>query len=171
MLMMYIILSFILVRIVLIIMENVNLPSFSMRLFRKKVYTNGIFVNSFIDSRMLFAMRFNKLPNVAVITQVDATQAYALITEKLNTDVVDIFQTNMFDYEESRMSFTMTILVLANSRMIEIGNGYVEVMYASSDYAFAQNLLQELATCRIVETVEVVKSPTIIGFARNAAMN
>jgi len=171
MLVMYIAIGFIIIRILIMILENVSLPAFSFSLFRKRVFTNGIFVNNFIDSRVLFAQRFNQLPNVAVITQVDATQAYALISEKLDYDVIDVYQTNMFDYDESKLYFTMTIIVLANNRMIEIGNGYVEVLYGSSDYAFAQNITKDLAACRIVETVEVTRTPTIIGFARTAEMN
>lgn len=170
MLMMYLVLAFIALRIILMIMESVNLPAFNFRLFSRRAFTNGIFVNSFIDSRALFATRFNKLPNVAVITQVDATQAYALVTERLGNDIADIFQTNMYDHNESRMYFTMTIMVLANKRMIEIGNGYVEILYTSGDYAFATDLVKELAACRIEETIEVTRTP-IIGFARTAEMN
>lgn len=171
MLIMYIVACFLIVRVILILMQNISLPAFNFRLIRKNVYTSGIFVNNFIESRTFFATRFNMLPNVAVITEIDATKAYALITEKLGGDIVDLFQANMFDYDESRMYFTMTIIVLANNRMIEIGNGYVEVLYASGDYRFAEHLIQELANCRIVETVEVARTPTIIGFARNAEMN
>jgi hypothetical protein len=131
----------------------------------------GLFVNNFIDSKVLFLQRFKEVPSVGVVTHIDSTRAYAFLSERLGQQVVNVHQLNMFDHNEQDCYFTMTIFELANKRMIELGNGYAEVLYTRHQYEWAMALLKDLATCKVeIEAVEV-KAPTVVGFARAFDMN
>jgi hypothetical protein len=134
--------------------------------------TAGLFINNYVDGKALFVARYGKLPSIGVITHVDATAAFALVNDSLAAEVVDIHQLNMYDHDEARACFSVTILELTGVRMIEIGNGYVELLHTSTHYAWAMQLLQNLAECKIdTEPVEEARAPTIIGFARAMEMN
>ena len=111
------------------------------------------------------------MPSLAVITQTDSTKAYALIAAKLGNEILDTHQLIMYDHAEANTYFTMTVFELTNNRMIEIGANYVEVMYTKEDYAWAVDLVKELATCKAEAEAVEEKTPTVVGFARSAQMN
>lgn len=138
---------------------------------RKTRYTPGLFVNNFVDSKALFMTRFKEVASVGVVAQVDSTKVYAFVMDKLGQQIVDVHQFNVFDHNEGDCYFTVTILELANKRMIEIGNGYAEVMYTRHNYGWTMNLLRDLAACKIEAEQVEVKAPTVVGFARATEMN
>jgi hypothetical protein len=165
------IVAVVLVRIFLAIVSHVDLTAWNLKFNKKTRYVAGLFMNNFIDSRVLFVTRFRRLPSVGVITQIDVTQAYAFINEKMSDQIIDVHQANMFDHNEGKTYFNMTILELRNNRMIELGNGYVEVMYTNAHYEWAKVLLEDLAAFKVETGVVEEKAPTVIGFARAMEMN
>jgi hypothetical protein len=167
----YVVAAFIIIRIIIIILESIDITAWKINPKRKTKYVTGLFVNNFIDSKVLFVARFKEVPSVGVITQVDSCKSYALITERLGHQIVDAHQLNMFDHNEGGCYFTMTIFELADRRMIEIGNGYVEIMYTRPHYEWAMSLLKNLAACKIETEQAEAKAPTVIGFARAMEMN
>ncbi len=167
----FIAMVYVIVRLVAWIIGQVDRTGW--RLTKRKIKAvAGLFVNNYVDGKMLFVSKFGEVASLGVITQIDATAAYALLKDKLGADIVDVHQVNMYDYDEAKNYFTITILELTAKRMIEIGNGYVEVLYTSKHYDWAMQLLDELAVCKAeVQVVEEEKAPTIIGFARAMEMN
>jgi len=138
---------------------------------RKIKYNIGLFVNNFIDSKVLFVNRFGMVPSLGVITEIDSTRAYQLIRDEMGDAITNVHQLNVYDFNTDSAGFQLTILELTSNRIIEIGVNYVEILYAGQDYDWAKLLLKRLATCRTAPAITEEKAPTIVGFARNAAMN
>ncbi len=164
----YLVLAIVLVRLVAIILQKVK---WSLSEGNRLKVVNGLFVNNYLDAKVLFVARCACVPSIGVITQIDATQAYAFIKEKLDSEVVHVHQVNVYDHDEGSTFFNVTILELNSNRMVEIGNGYVEVLYTQQHYEWAMSLLKELAICRVEIQEAVDKTPTVIGFARAMEMN
>ena len=127
-------------------------------------YVNGLFVNNYIDSKVFFVSRFKTLANISFIRDIDATKAYALIMETFAGELLDVYQYSSFDYAENKALFNMTIFVLKDRRMIELGDGYAEVLFTDSHYTWANEVLTGLANCRIAERTRVM------GFVRPEAV-
>ena len=128
-------------------------------------YINGLFVNNFIDSKVLFVTRFRALANIGIIRFTDSTKAYALIMENFAKEITEVYQYSSFDYAENKTLFNVTIFVLKYNRIVEVGFDYVEILYKSNHYDWAGNLLAQLAQCKIAERTKV------IGFARSEIWN
>ena len=165
----YVFAGFIIIRVIMIILKNVNVPALKFK--RKTKYVAGLFLNNFIDSRVLFVTRFKKLPSVGVVTQINVTDAYAFIKEAMKNEILAIHQANMFDHDEGKTFFNMTIMELTDARLIELGNGYAEVIYTSAHYEWAEALILNLAAFKIQTETTEEKVPSVVGFARAMEMN
>lgn len=138
-----------------------KLKSFKMR----TTYRNGLFVNSFIDSKALFVTRFKRLANIGIIRYTDSTKAYAMIMEKFSGEIEEAYHYSSFSYDENRALFYATIFVLKDKKIVEIGFDYTVLLYTSKHYSWATTLLEDLANCRVEERTK------ILGFARPEVMN
>lgn len=127
-------------------------------------YVNGLFVNNYIDSKVFFVSRFKTLANISFIRDIDVTKAYALIMENFAAEVVGVYQYSSFDYTENKALFIMTVFVLTDNRMIELGYDYAEVLFTNDHYSWANDLLASLANCRMAERTKVM------GFVRPEAV-
>ncbi|HUS02250.1 MAG TPA: hypothetical protein VMY77_11015 [Chitinophagaceae bacterium] len=125
---------------------------------------NGLFVNNYIDSKVFFVSRFKALANISFIRDVDVTKAYAFIMENFAAEVVEVYQYSSFDYAENKALFIMTIFVLRDNRMIELGYDYAEVLFTNDHYSWANELLASLSNCRMAERTKVM------GFVRPEAI-
>ena len=119
----------------------------------------------------MFVTRFNQLPSIAVIIQIDVSKAYKLITEQLREQVIQIHQFNMFDHNEQKCYFTVTLFELSNNRIIELGSDYAEVLYTAAQYDWMAMLLKDLSACKAEIEITETKTAQVIGFARAAEMN
>lgn len=127
-------------------------------------YVDGLFVNNYIDSKVFFVSRFKTLANISFIRDIDVTKAYALIMENFAADVTEVYQYSSFDYAENKALFIMTIFVLRDGRVIELGYDYAEVLFTNDHYGWANDLLANLANCRMAERTKVM------GFIRPEAI-
>ena len=85
--------------------------------------------------------------------------------ENFAKEITEVYQYSSFDYGENKTLFNVTIFVLTNNRIVEVGFDYVEILYKSNHYDWAGNLLAQLAQCKIAERTKV------IGFARSEIWN
>jgi len=134
--------------------------------FRRKVNSPmALFNGHFVEVKAFYALQFDAVPCVTFIGDIDVSKAYALISEQLNADLVSVYQHTYFDHEEQQMFFNNSIFVLRGQRMIELGNNYCQLLHTTSQYAWANKLVKDLAVFR-----KVNKEPAI-GFTRQTSMN
>ena len=161
----YIILLDVLLGLTIWILSNINWRAFKLNFFNRRIFNiNGLFKSNFIDSQVLFAAKFNVLGNISFIKHIDTSKAYTLIMENFGNEIKAVHQYNTFDYTENKALFNVTIFVLKNERIVEIGYDYAEIFYSDKHYNWANALLTDLANCKVDRT-------KVIGFARSEVMN
>ena len=79
-----------------------------------------------------------------------------MILEKFKNEITTVHQYNTFDYNESKVLFNMTIFVLRNKRIIELGYDYAEILFTAKDYNWADALLSDLADFRVIDRRKVM---------------
>ena len=132
---------------------------------RKVVDTVALFNGHFIEVKAFYVQEFSAVPCVTFIGELDASGAYAYIKEQLKGSILTVYQHSYFEHSDQQLFFNNTILVLRDKRMIEIGSNYCQVLYSTTQYAWAGELVKALAAFRVVN-----KEPAI-GFARQTSMN
>jgi hypothetical protein len=167
----YFIALILIIRIIVAIGSRLDFNSLRSGFMINRKYLQGLFTSNYIDTKVLFTMRFNQVPCITVITQIDVTAAYAFVIQKAGAETLNIYQSNQFDHNEGRSFFNMTIVELRNNRMVELGSNYVEVYYTPADHDWARTLIGDLAAFRIEAELAADKAPTIIGFARAMELN
>ena len=162
----YVMLAYVIIRFVILIVNNVKVPAFKLGLFKRRIRNVDVLIrNNFIDSQVLFITKFNALANVGAIKEVDPTKAYAVVKKNFADEITAVYQYNTFDYNENEALFNVTIFVLKNKKIIEIGSDYAVLLNTLDDYTWAKSLLAEFAICRVAARTKV------IGFANVQAMN
>lgn len=167
----YVFVAVVLIRMILIVIGKIDLTMWKLSIKRRTKYVAGLFINNYVDSKVLFISRYKELPSIGVITQIDVTKAYAFLTERFRDEITDIHQATMFDHNEGSLYFNITIFELTNKRIIELGNGYAEVIHTKAHRDWTSALLKDLATCKTEADLVGEKTPTVIGFARAMQMN
>jgi hypothetical protein len=136
-----------------------------LRLFRKFKDVIGLFNGYFIEVKALYVLEFDTVSCVSFIGEVDVTQAFALISERLKKEIVTVYQHAYFDHKEKKMFFNNTIFVLTNKRMIELGNNWCQLLHTPGQHGWANAVIEELSQFR------VVNDEAVIGFTRQAVAN
>ena len=134
-------------------------------LFRKRMETLGMFQGHYIDVRVFYAWRFNQLPSISFIGEIDATKAFAFIRDRYNPVITDFYQHGYFDHDGQAMLFNNTIYILTEKRMIELGSNYCMLLHTRFQFNWARGLLNDLAPFRVRVTGQA------IGFSRQSSMN
>ncbi len=162
----YIMLVFVMVRLLVFVISKIKMPVLKWNVSKRKISDINVLIrNNFIDSQVLFATKFKALANVSLMKEIDSTKAYAFVKKKFDNEITAIYQYNTFDYSESKALFNVTIFVLSDERIIELGYDYAVVLYTGRNYSWTTNLLAELANYRVAART------TVIGFANAEAMN
>ena len=144
-------------------------------LFRRRPMqmTSALLNQNYLDSRALFMHLFQELPCMAIITQVDASAAFAFIRERYAADIVNVYQHSYYHPDDDGLVFNISLFQLNRDRLIEVGAGYVELLHTSLHYDWAREVIAQLATMR--QPVEVVMAEpqptTVLGFARRMNEN
>jgi hypothetical protein len=135
--------------------------------------SSALLNQNYLDSRAVFMQLFQKLPCMAVITQMDASAAFAFIRERYAADIVNVYQHSYYHPDDDGLVFNISLFQLNKDRLIEVGAGYVELLHTSLHYDWAREVIAQLATMR--QPVEVVMAEpqptTVLGFARRMNEN
>ncbi len=141
--------------------------------FFKKIYANNVMFNGhFVDVKSFYAAKFNKVPCVIFIGELDASKVYAFIKETYGRDIYATYQHSYFNHDDKNFYFNNTIVVLSFERMIEITNAYCHVLHTPDQYHWAGMLVNDLAKFRVVkDNVGAFKHTHVVGFAKETTMN
>jgi hypothetical protein len=99
----------------------------------------------------------------------DTKKIFDYITEKFRSEIVAVYQHAYFDHSMQDIFFNDTLLVMTGSRMIEIGPGYVQILYEAKAFSGVKNLMMALAEFKMA-TAPAYQTK-IVGFARRLEMN
>lgn len=140
--------------------------------FLKRINANaGIFNGHFVDVKAFYAFKFNIIPCITFIGDMDVTKAYAFIKDNCKADIISTYQHSYFNHNDKAVYFNNTIVVLTSERMIEIADNYCQVLHTINQYSWARKLVSDLAQFRIQKDETVFKRTQIVGFAKEIEMN
>lgn len=152
----------------LLLAESKNATQSAVKALLKLRFRKGadLLGNNFIDSRKLFIKLNRQLPNIMLINGINVNEAVKFLEASLRRNIKTIYRHNQFSFEEQCALFNMIIIVTKDNKVIEIGNGYVELQYAVNSSAWANALAKDLAQFQLEITTKVLSQNVCIrGFA------
>jgi hypothetical protein len=131
-----------------------------------------LFNGHYIDVKTFYVLRFNAIPCVTFIGDMDITKVFAYMNENFKADRVSTYQHSYFDHNDQNVYFNNTVIVLKNKRMIELADNYCQVLHTANDYEWARQLVKDLAQFGMEKNIAPVFRHThVIGFAKEPGMN
>jgi len=139
-------------------------------LFKKKLCdVNGLFTGHYIDIRMFYMYRFNEVPCIVFISEMDTSKAHKYVRDKYAAEIVATYQHSFFEHAQKEIFFNNTVFVLKDKRLIELANNYCHVMHSSKQYGWGHKVIRDLSEFR-QETSQASENK-VIGFARSNQVN
>jgi len=140
--------------------------------FRRTQIHGEIFNGHFVDAKALYVAKFNDVPCVTFIGELNVTKAFDYIMQTYNRDINATYQHSYFNHDDKEVYFNNTIVVLNFKRVIEIANDYCQVLHNDKHYAWVSQLVTDLAQFRIEkDTAPAYRHIHVVGFAKETAMN
>ena len=144
------------------------------RFLRRINASAGLFNGHFVDVKAFYALKFNAIPCITFIGDIDITNAFAFIKNNCKADIISTYQHSYFNHNDGRVYFNNTIIVLTFERMIEIAGDYCQLLHTTNQYTWASQLVNNLAQFRIERNVvptTAFRHTHVVGFAKEAEMN
>ncbi len=120
-----------------------------------------LYMGHYADAKVFYTSRFNRLPCISFIGELETTKAFAFIQNTYAGWIKSVYQHNYYDHDERKFFFNNTLFVLKNKRMIEIGHNYAQVLYTNKQFDWGQAIINELSVFHVTTGANKV-----IGFAR-----
>ena len=141
--------------------------------FFKKIHIKGeIFNGHFIDVKAFFVARFNEIPSITFIGELDVTKAFDFITAELGTKIVAVHRHSFFNHADKNTYFNNAILVLTDKRMIEVADNFCQLLYTIDNYVWADQFAVKLAAFKAENNAATSYTHThVVGFAKATEMN
>ena len=141
--------------------------------FLKRLYTNATLFNGhFVDVKAFYVFKFNAIPCITFVSDLDITKAFAFIKDNCKADITSTYQHSYFNHDDKKVYFNNTIVVLTFGRMIEMADNYCQLLHTTNQYTWARELVNDLAQFRIEKDVgPIFRHKPVIGFAKEAEMN
>jgi hypothetical protein len=106
--------------------------------------TDDLFDSYYLDCKAFYTYYFKKIPCTTYMNILDATRAFKHIRDVYNDSIVDIYQTNTFNWERGAQDFERTLFVLNNEVLIELTDDEATILYPNESYRFAEKIVDEL---------------------------
>ena len=141
--------------------------------FLRRINANAaLFSGNYVDVRMFYVLRFDAIPCITFIDDLDSTKIAAYVQENVDPITVATYHYSYFDYTEKKVCTNNAILVLQNRRMIEFGNNYCVLLHKSIHYEWAERFAADISQFRNEQAVASYYTHThVVGFARETEMN
>lgn len=117
---------------------------------------NGVvqFNNSGLSIREFYVNRFGKIPSVTSLWQVEGGDAYQMLLREYPHLINDTFQNCTYDHEHGEQRFDITVLVLRNRMLMEIGASYVQFYFEAPLTNMGDQLIRKTASYRLPQKKE-----------------
>lgn len=117
---------------------------------------NGIvqFNNAGLSIREFYVNRFGRIPSVTSLWQIDGGAAYQHLLREYPHLIKDTYQNCTYDHEHGEARFDITVLVLYNKMVMEIGASYVQFYFDAPLSKTADQLIRETASQRLPQKKE-----------------
>jgi hypothetical protein len=152
------IILFLIVRILILVFPGIEkFVQYLYREIRHKISRRKsapIFEMDYIEVKSFYVKEYKITPCISFINNLDTAKAYEYINSGLAGKVLAIYQRNYYSWQNKQQEFNVTIFKLENKVLIELGNGYVEILFTNTNYHYANAVIQVLAGFKAPEKEE-----------------
>ncbi len=117
----------------------------------KSKNNDQLFDQYFIEAKVFYMKLFKVVPCVAYIGNVDTKKIFELMQTAKYGEVKDVYQRIYHDWEDDRICFSKAIFVIENKLMVKIADDWLEIYFATSDYAMANKMLKDFKMLKAPE--------------------
>ncbi len=104
---------------------------------QKTIDANSVFSQRFLNNKSLYLYRFNNLPSLHFMPDIDGEKAYKAFKEKFAGIIVSEYQYRWFKREKKRYEFDETLFILSNNCIVEIKD-YCEILHDGNRNGFIE---------------------------------
>jgi hypothetical protein len=105
---------------------------------------SDLFYNSYLEVKSYYLYRFGKAPSVLFINNIDPGKALEYLLTNAAGKVIQVHQSNFYNWEQQRQEFTLSIVELEGKILIELGRDFAELAYDVLDHDRAEQIMQAL---------------------------
>lgn len=105
---------------------------------------SDLFYNSYLEVKSYYLYRFGKAPSVLFINNIDPGKALEYLLTNVAGKVIQVHQSNFYNWEQQRQEFTLSIVELEGRILIELGRDFAELAYDVLDHDRAEQIMQAL---------------------------
>lgn len=109
---------------------------------QKTTATDYLFEGDLVDVKVLFLQRFNIIPSIHYMGDIDGEKAYGVIKEKFAAQIKDTHQYKWFHLKKRKFQFDTTVVILANKCILEFEDDSCKLFHDGKQ----EQLVQEIAT-------------------------
>lgn len=103
---------------------------------QKMLDANDLFDDRFLNAKSLYLHAFNKLPDLAYISQIDGEKAFEAFKELFGDKIVRVYQYRWYQTRKKKYLFDTTIVLLNNQSLIEFNSGWCEIYHDGKQQEF-----------------------------------
>ena len=90
---------------------KINTTMFRRFIPNRIVNWERLFEDHFVNVKVLFAMRFNAIPSITYIGELEITKAFSFLKERYRNEVLYILQHSYFDHDKGELFCNNTVFV------------------------------------------------------------
>jgi hypothetical protein len=108
---------------------------------------------------------FNRAPCIAFVNDVDINKAFEYISKGNAGRLKAIYQKTFYNWQLNRQEFEKTVFRFHDRMLIELGQHYAEILFASADYEAANKLVEVFIGFKMAgkESVNQINIITLTG--------
>ncbi|XZF15548.1 AAA family ATPase [Chitinophagaceae bacterium MMS25-I14] len=108
----------------------------------------GVFSGHFVDSKSYFLYRFDKLPSVTIIRQLDYAKAYGFLKKEYGNRIVNEFHYSAINRKKTKEEKEESVIELQEGIVLEMGDGYCEFYFHNRESALLCELIKQFTSLR-----------------------
>ena len=85
--------------------ENEKEVNMGIRFLKRINANTGLFNGHFIDVKTFYVLKFNTIPCLTFISDMDVTKVFTHMTDRFNTVIEAVYQHCYFDHNEKKIFF------------------------------------------------------------------
>ena len=110
---------------------------------QKIMSADSIFKDSFLDCKSYYMYMYQQVPCITWVDQVYTEKVLRHIKTEYSDAITGIFQYSKFDRRKKKSLYSITIILLNENCLVELGGEYCEVLHTHKDYEMANQLIKE----------------------------
>jgi SpoVK/Ycf46/Vps4 family AAA+-type ATPase len=112
---------------------------------KQNILTGDKIFDGFMEPKALFLHCFGKMPCITWVGNIDKTNVLKFIEQKHADKIESIYQNSEYDRKKKQSSFSMAILKLSNTCIIELTDNYCEILHTKENDQFADELIKAIS--------------------------